>query len=170
VEILMGETEQVLNPYSGEMMLNRLDVSRPVMMYEEGTFEATATEVAPAVYLIPAGEQEALNKLQIHGVQMNTLGEEMTLPVQRFVISTSTASAQPFQGHNERTLEGAWEAAQATLPADTVVVRVDQPLGRLAFTLLEPRSDDGFTNWNVFDDALEGASVYPVLRTMEPLR
>lgn len=62
--------------------------------------------------LFPAGEQEALNKLQIHGVQMDTLGEEM-------------------------------QAAQATLPADTVVVRVDQPLGRGAFTLLEPRFDDG---------------------------
>jgi hypothetical protein len=152
------------------MMLNRLDVSRPVMMYEEGTFEATATETAPAAYLIPASEREALNKLQIHGVQTRPLGQEMTVTLQRFMITTSTASAQPFQGHNERTLEGAWQAAEATLPADTIVVRLDQPLGRLAFTLLEPRSDDGFTNWNVFDDALEGASVYPVLRTMEPLR
>ena len=48
----------------------------------------------------------------------------------------------------------------------TVVVRVDQPLGRLAFFLLEPRSDDGLLNWNFFDDALQRDGRYcPVLRT-----
>jgi hypothetical protein len=42
-----------------------------------------------------------------------------------------------------------------------------QPLGRLAFTLLEPRSDDGFLNWNLMDAALEKApGVYPVVRVM----
>jgi hypothetical protein len=41
---------------------------------------------------------------------------------------------------------------------------MDQPLARLAFLLLEPRSDDGLTNWNVLDGKLEGADVYPVLR------
>ena len=51
-----------------------------------------------------------------------------------------------------------------TLPAGTVVVSVDQPLGRLAFMLLEPRSDDGLVNWNVLDEALEGAEVYPIVR------
>ena len=29
---------------------------------------------------------------------------------------------------------------------------MDQPLARLAFTLLEPRSDDGVLNWNVLDE------------------
>ena len=42
-------------------------------------------------------------------------------------------------------------------------VRVDQPLGRLAFTLLEPRSDDGFANWALLDEQIE-AGTYPVLR------
>jgi hypothetical protein len=42
---------------------------------------------------------------------------------------------------------------------------MDQPLARLAFLLLEPRSDDGFANWNVLDPALEAAEEYPILRT-----
>jgi hypothetical protein len=50
------------------------------------------------------------------------------------------------------------------LPAGTAVVAVAQPLGRLAFALLEPRSDDGVLNWNVLDEALEGATFYPILR------
>jgi hypothetical protein len=42
---------------------------------------------------------------------------------------------------------------------------MDQPLARLAFLLLEPRSDDGLADWNVLDPALEGAEDYPILRT-----
>ena len=44
-----------------------------------------------------------------------------------------------------------------------LAVRVDQPLGRLAFTLLEPRSDDGFANWALLDEQIETGS-YPVVR------
>jgi hypothetical protein len=70
-----------------------------------------------------------------------------------------------FQGHQERTLFGAYESATITIPSGTLVVPTDQPLGRLAFTLLEPRSDDGFLNWNVLDRRLEGLRYYPILRT-----
>ena len=39
-----------------------------------------------------------------------------------------------------------------------------QPLARLAFYLLEPRSNDGVVTWNVVDEAIK-VSRYPVLRT-----
>ena len=164
IEILMGETEQVLNPYSGEMILNRLDVSRPVMMGDGGTFEAIETETVPAAYFVPADAADALSKLQLHGVTTWALESDLTVPGERFVISASTQAERPFQQHNERTVEGSWQAADLSLPAGTVVVEVEQALGRLAFSLLEPRADDGFTNWNVFDRALEGADVHPVTR------
>ena len=77
--------------------------------------------------------------------------------------STSVA-ARAFQGHNERTLYGSWQSTAVELPTGTVAVRVDQPLGRLAFTLLEPRSDDGFANWALLDEQIE-AGEYPVLRS-----
>ena len=40
----------------------------------------------------------------------------------------------------------------------------DQPLGRLLFTLLEPRSDDGFANWGFLADRVEAGWVYPIVR------
>ena len=60
----------------------------------------------------------------------------------------------------------AWEGVDRTVPAGTLVVPVDQPLGRLVFTLLEPRSDDGAVNWNLLDDQVAAGSVYPILRVM----
>lgn len=164
IEILMGETEQVLNPYSGDLILNRLDVSRPVMMRDGGTFEAIETETAPAVYFVPAEAADAISKLRLHGMTTRTLDSDATLPGERFMITASTEAPRPFQQHNERTVEGSWQATQLSLPAGTVIVEVAQPLGRLAFSLLEPRADDGFTNWNVFDDLLDGADAHPVTR------
>ena len=171
VEILMGEVEQELNPYSGRTMLRRLDVSRPVMMREAGEFEASTSEIAPLAYFLLPNETEAIDKLRLHGIAVEPLGEDRTLQVERFVITESTAVAREFQGHNERTLEGSWTTTPATLPADTWVVRLDQPLGRLAFYLLEPRSDDGLTNWNFFDRSLERSSaVHPAIRIHQEYR
>ena len=48
------------------------------------------------------------------------------------------------------------------------MVRTEQPLGRLVFQLLEPRSSDGLLNWNVLDSRLEGATEYPILRAVLP--
>jgi nitrogen regulatory protein PII len=57
-------------------------------------------------------------------------------------------------------------AVSRNLPAGTVAVDVAQPLGRLAFYLLEPRSDDGLLNWGFMDDALSDG--YPITRRPAP--
>ncbi|MBK5097903.1 MAG: hypothetical protein JJE01_08975 [Gemmatimonadetes bacterium] len=49
------------------------------------------------------------------------------------------------------------------MPAETVVVPTDQPLGRLAALLLEPLSDDGLAAWAVLK--VDEDQVYPVFRT-----
>jgi hypothetical protein len=46
------------------------------------------------------------------------------------------------------------------------VVRLAQPLGRLAAYLLEPESDDGLTNWNFLDQWLEAGKPAPVRKIM----
>ena len=84
-----------------------------------------------------------------------------------FRVDSTTVAAQPFQGRRERTVFGAWTTETRTLAVGTWAVRVDQPLGRLAFYLLEPRSDDGFLAWGLLDEALEEGG-FPVLRSASP--
>jgi hypothetical protein len=166
VEILMGETTQEKHPVDGHVMELRKDVRNPEKMVEFGTFEATESERVPATYYVPANLTAAIEKLRAHGVRMAPLAKPMSVDVEEFQISGSTAAAREFQGHLERTLEGQWVAAKRELPAGTLQVDVTQPLGRLAFYLIEPRSDDGLVNWNVLDDALgDGVKVYPIVRS-----
>jgi hypothetical protein len=51
------------------------------------------------------------------------------------------------------------------VPAGTLRLDMTQPLARLAFYLIEPRSDDGLVDWNLLDEALKDAKVYPIVRT-----
>ena len=147
-------------------MLLRLDVRRAETMTVYAWFEPDETERAPRAYFVPASFTTVIERLEAHGVRTSRLDRPLTLQVERFRVDSTWTAERPFQNHRERTVRGAYEQVQQELPAGTVVVRVDQPLGRLAFFLLEPRSDDGLLNWNFFDDALQRDGRYcPVLRT-----
>jgi hypothetical protein len=168
VEILMGDVEMERNPYSGHAMLRRRDVVNPEMMPEFGTFEGTETESVPAAYLVPAQLVNVLNVLDDHGVEWTALAADETMAVERFTIDSMQVTEREYQGHNQRTLFGGYEEVEVEIPAGTALVSVQQPLGRLAFLLLEPRSDDGLVNWNFFDRALEqDGTYYPVYRVVE---
>lgn len=167
-DILLGEVAVEQNPYSGEMILRRLEVVEPESMYEFGTFAGTAFETVPAAYYVPAEAAGVLDRLRVHGIRTQALAAETTIDGERFRIAATTVAEREFQGHHERTLEGAWEPARLTLPAGTVKVALDQPGGRLAFYLLEPRSDDGLAAWNFYDESIESAEPFPVVREPAP--
>ena len=162
--ILRGEVTEEVNPYSGQRMLRRQDVRRPEMMPDFTTFEGTEFERVPSAYLVPASAAAVIERLAAHGIRTSRIDQTIRTGLQRFRIDSTWTTAREFQGHRERQVRGAWEASPDSVPAGAVMVRTDQPLGRLVFVMLEPRSDDGLLDWNFFDEALNGARYYPVLR------
>lgn len=165
VEILMGEVNEVRNPYSGALILERKDVIKREMMMDYGSFAPVEMQSVPATYYIPASEQGVLNKLADHGVTVERIDRKISLDLEEFRIDSTTVTAREFQQHQQRTLFGSYESAKVTLPAGTFRVHTSQPLGKLTFHLLEPRSDDGLLNWNVLDKSLENATMYPIRRS-----
>ena len=92
-------------------------------------------------------------------------GAEATpLDVEAFRIDSLRTAERPFQGRNEQSLFGRYEPDRVTPASGDMLVRVDQPLGRLLFSLLEPQSDDGFANWGFLADRVEVGGVYPIVR------
>jgi hypothetical protein len=166
VEILLGETTQEKHPVDGHIMEVRKDVRIPERMPEYGTFEATETERVPSSYYLPSNLTAALEKLRAHGIRTTPVAKATKVTAEEFQISGNSVAQGEFQGHRERTLEGQWVPVERELPPGTIQVDISQPLGRLAFYLLEPRSDDGLVNWNVLDEALgESVKVFPIVRS-----
>lgn len=162
VKILMGEVEVVKHPYSGASIRQRLGVARVERMYEYGSFEPTETATAPRAYLVPPDLAATIDRLDAHGIRYRSLEADTTLLVERFRLDSTQVAEREYQGHHAQTLFGAYEPAVHTAPAGTLVVPVEQPLGRLAFSLLEPRSDDGLAAWGLLETS--DADVYPVVR------
>jgi hypothetical protein len=164
-EILMGETADEINPFSGERMLRRLDVRKPEQMWLDTTFESTESERVPSAYYVPASLASVIDRLRTHGIRMERLDQPLTVSLEEFRIATTQAAAQVFEKHQERSVTGQYEPVERTIPAGTYRIPMNQPLARLAFYLLEPRSNDGLLTWNFLDDALKNSSTYPITRT-----
>ena len=166
IEILVGDVTEEKNPVSGAMMYRRADAVKPEKMPEYGTFKATETERVPSAYYIPATLTKAIANLRAHGIVMAPLKTAQTVQIEQFTIQTNKLAERAFEQHTERTLTGTWGAADRELPAGTLRIDMKQPLARLAFYLIEPRSDDGLVDWNLLDEALgESVAAYPIVRT-----
>ncbi len=164
VEILLGEVVEEKHPYTGAVMLRRTDARRPERMPVYGTFEPVLTETAPRAYLVPPELAVVRDRLEAHGVRFRVLSADTVAVVERFRIDSTHVADRAYQQHHLRTLFGSYERAEVTVVRGTLYVPVNQPLGRLLFILLEPRSDDGLTTWGLLDEALEGASYFPITR------
>jgi hypothetical protein len=114
-----------------------------------------------------------IDRLEAHGIKYTLTTKETAFTGERYKIATNTIETREYQGtHKARTITGAWEASEQTLPAGSVIVPMDQPLARLLFILMDPRSDDGFMWWNILDPILgmtPAPAYYPVLRSMNPV-
>ncbi|MEQ1892012.1 MAG: M14 family metallopeptidase [Planctomycetota bacterium] len=183
VEILLADLIEERNPYVPDRPLRRLlrENVRPVTMAHDGTLIATETGRVPRAYVIPAPTEAqgrrmlatVLDRLDTHGIRHTTTSAELPFTGEHFRITSSQATEESYQGHKPRTLEGAWEPHAQSVAPGALVIPLDQPLARLAFLFLEPRSDDGFATWNLLDAALAAdpaPEFFPILRTDADLR
>ncbi|MEX2285063.1 MAG: M14 family metallopeptidase [Gemmatimonadota bacterium] len=165
--ILIGDTIRETNPYSGASMVRRKDVSKPTQMMEFGLFSASDSTVVPRAYFVPPlWTARVAPQLAQHGVRTRTMMRDTVVDAEQFRIDSTTVSPRVFQGHMERTIFGAYEAASVTMPRGTLVIDMTQPLARLAFLLLEPRSDDGLVDWNFLDPDIAKERHYPIVRAL----
>lgn len=138
-----------------------------VLMPVYDRFEAAATVPLPFAYFVPASETKALEKLRLHGIVMSELTSVApNVKFEALKMTNVAQAATAFQGHKLMTVDGTW--GPATPPTSGYIVRLGQPLGLLAFDLLEPTAGDGLTTWGFFGDPLSAGQLHPVLRVVAP--
>ena len=145
----------------------------PVKMKDFGVFEAARSIGFPRAWLIPRAHAEharmaaALDRLRWHGVRTEKIEEATQLEVERFVIGDYRRAERPFQGHREARLTGRHEKILLSVEPGSILITARQPLGRLAFYLLEAESDDGLVTWNVIEEGLAPGETYPIYRVVQ---
>lgn len=112
--------------------------------------EPALTVRRPEAYWIPPAWSEVIERLALHGIQMETLSAPREAEVEMYRMTETKLADQPFEGHVGVTGTPVIERHKRRFPAGSVRISTDQPLGELAVLLLEPESPDSFYQWGFF--------------------
>jgi hypothetical protein len=156
VDPVKSATGQVLGEKS------RTRVTLPSFVTYRGVDETPA----PLGYLVDRACADRIRPLlEAHGLTvLSGTARPRGEAVLHFAETGRTVSAGAFQGVFTLALKGSWKpeppakrSAYAWTPEaldEALYVPVDQPLGRLAFYLLDPRAPDGLVFWGYFHSSI----------------
>jgi hypothetical protein len=156
----------------GYWRYKKSDRKRTVTVPYIADYYATESVPMPKAYFLTVPDPDVLDNLQSHGIEVNQLGEDLTIVVTGFKIEEITPEKRLYQGHYRNTLKGSYTIDTVTFQKGTHIISTAQKLGNLAACLLEPESDDGYVHWNFLDKYLvpqwgRGFYPYPVYKLME---
>ncbi|MGK6319455.1 M14 family metallopeptidase [Sphingomonas sp. DT-204] len=108
----------------------------------------------PKAWWVPASETQVIDRLKLHGIAFETIAAPRRLTLERVrLVDPKLGKAN--EGHVPLTAKFEPVRGEETLPAGSVRVPADQPLGLLAAALLEPESPDSMLAWNYFPGILQ---------------
>ena len=133
----------------------------------------TLTLRRPEAYWVPATYPELIQRLRVHGVQMETLTAPRTVPVEMLRLNDPKVASRTNEGHVAVTVtEVTPERRDWTYPVGSVRIPTDQPLGDVVVLLLEPQSSESFFAWGLMPEVLsrveyiEGYAIAPLAEAM----
>jgi len=131
----------------------------------------------PKGYWVPAFCDEIIERLKLHGIEMETISEAREVKVEMYRIENPKIENEshqpiPYEGHMQVSGDTKSEIRNEIFPSGSVYISTDQPLGDLAIMLLEPHSKDSFFSWgfllSIFQrtEYIEGYVMEPMAKRM----
>ncbi|KQR80267.1 carboxypeptidase [Sphingomonas sp. Leaf343] len=111
------------------------------------------TVTLPRAWWVPPEQVEVIDRLRLHGIRFDAIASPRTLVLDRMRVRDA-AVQRAQDGRLPVKASFAHDAVTETLPAGTIRVSSDQPLGLLAAALLEPEAPDSFLAWGFFPEML----------------
>ncbi len=159
IDTLTGERRRMVSPH--------LEIFKTKNF---GEFKTIEKRNVPLAYVFSGEFKNVIEKLIEHGIKVERVEKKFKANADVFVVDSLKYSERRFQGHNEVKLFGHFENRKVEIDSGYYYVSTKQPKVGLIFYLLEPESDDGFVNWNFFDDFLnqkfkeDGEVIFPVYK------
>jgi murein tripeptide amidase MpaA len=127
----------------------------------------------PKAYWVPSYRADLIERLRIHGVEMESLTAPRTVAVDLLRLMDPKVSPRTNEGHVPITVSAVTvERRDWVWPAGSVRISTDQPLGDIVMLLLEPQSSESFFAWGMVPEVLnrveyiEGYAVAPLADRM----
>jgi hypothetical protein len=127
----------------------------------------------PKAYWVPSYRADLIERLRIHGVEMESLTAPRTVAVDLLRLKDPKVSPRTNEGHVPITVSAVTvERRDWVWPAGSVRISTDQPLGDIVILLLEPQSSESFFAWGMVPEVLnrveyiEGYAVAPLADRM----
>ncbi|HTG39057.1 M14 family metallopeptidase, partial [Sphingomonas sp.] len=138
--------ERYQSPASGREELRW--TGRPVTLKVPVIGQSPAEKVTlPRAWWIPASATAIIRAARIQGIEMEMIDAPRAIDLDMARVEEPKLGA-PSEGHVPLTGRIVHERRRITMPAGSVRVPADQPLGLLAAALLEPESGEGALAWN----------------------
>jgi hypothetical protein len=132
-------------------------------------FIESRTAKFPGGYLFSAEHKDVAELLIRHGIVVERLLANATVTADYFMVTESIQGQQPFQGRRLIRLEGEHTSRPLEASSGWFYVDTAQPLGILAFYLLEPEGLDGAIAWGFFG-LPEAGKAAPVFKVFSPMK
>lgn len=128
-------------------------VDIPTRRYSKAVISSTVRP--PRAYIIPPQWTSVIERLKLHGIRIHRLKTPVVEQVESYRLSDVHWSERPFEGHHMLTFKTTKISEKRRFIAGSVVVKLDQPMSRLAIHLLEPEAPDSLVRWGYFDTVFE---------------
>jgi hypothetical protein len=119
--------------------------------------EPVESVTLPRAWWVPAGQADVIDRLRLHGITFDVSGKPQTLTLDRVYLREAKVG-QPRDGRYPLSATLEHRSTREAVPAGTIRVPADQPLGLLAAALLEPESADSFLAQGFFPEVMSPPS------------
>ncbi len=126
----------------------------------------------PKSYWIPVQYSTVIERLRMHGIEIKIHPDSIKVSGIQLVVKDFALKDTTFEGHQMVNANFNQISASFLLPANSVEIKTDQPLGNLAVALLDPRAPDSFFSWGFFNqifqrtEYIESYAVIPLAKKL----
>lgn len=143
------------SPLTGSKILKYTSTPKEfnVPIYDRA--EVVKSVNVPVAYCLPEQFVSLVERLQIHGIEVERLGEPYSCKVERYRFHDIHFAEQPYEGRQRVDCAVRKFEEQVDLPPGTFIVPTAQRTIRIIVNLLEPDSPDSFVRWGFFNAFFE---------------
>ncbi len=128
-----------------------LDITIP--KFDEARISASIAP--PLYYIVPPQWKDAIEVLQMHGVQFQRLKKSLTIEVESYRFSDVKFANASFENRVPVNFKTNLMKEAREFPANSVIIPLTQETANVTVHLLEPDSPDSFVYWGFFNAIFE---------------